>query len=62
MASIEEFMAYLFGSDGNIVQRVRLICADEEAAKRRAWQLAETNAVELWQLTRKTASFPSRAD
>lgn len=59
---MEEFMDYLFGPDGHIVQRVRLICADEEAGKQRARQLAETNAVELWQLTRKIASFPSRTN
>lgn len=38
-----EFTAYLFGLDGQIVQRVRLNCADEEAAKQRAQHLAETH-------------------
>ncbi|MDA9497309.1 hypothetical protein [Bradyrhizobium sp. CCBAU 11357] len=59
---MEEFMAYLFGPDGNIVQRVRLICADEEAARQRAEQLAETHTVELWQLARKIATYTSRAN
>ncbi|MBB4383323.1 hypothetical protein [Bradyrhizobium sp. SBR1B] len=54
------FMVYLFGPDGNIVHSARLICADEETAMQRAKQLAETNRVELWQLTRKIASYPSR--
>ncbi len=48
-------MVYLFEPDGNVVHCVRLICADEEAAKQRAQQLAETNRVELWRLTRKLA-------
>ncbi|MDD1523587.1 hypothetical protein DAA51_38665 [Bradyrhizobium sp. WBAH10] len=60
--SIEEFMVYLFEPDGNVVHCVRLICADEEAAKQRAQQLADTNRVELWQLTRKIASYPSHAN
>ncbi|RTE88312.1 hypothetical protein D6B98_36635 [Bradyrhizobium sp. LVM 105] len=60
--SIEGFMVYLFGPDGNIVHSARLICADEERAKQRAQQLAETNRVELWQLTRKIASYRSRAN
>ncbi|WP_439374573.1 hypothetical protein [Bradyrhizobium sp. DASA03120] len=59
---MEEFTAYLFGPDGRIVQTIRLICANEEAAKQRALQFAEAYAVELWQLTRKIASFPSRAN
>ncbi|MBR0735275.1 MULTISPECIES: hypothetical protein [Bradyrhizobium] len=57
---MEEFTAYLFGPDGHIVQRVSLICADEDAAKERAEQPAETYAVELWQLARKIASYPPR--
>ncbi|MGX1168742.1 hypothetical protein AB7M16_005008 [Bradyrhizobium sp. USDA 372] len=55
-------MVYLFEPDGNVVHCVRLICADEEAAKQRPQQLAKTNRVELWQLTRKIASYPSRAN
>ncbi len=57
---MEEFTAYLFGPTGHVVQRVRLICADEEAAKERARQLAEIDSVELWQSTRKIASYPAR--
>jgi len=58
---MEEFTAYLFGPDGHIVERVGLVCADEDAAKERAQQLAEVYEVELWQLSRRIARYAARA-
>ena len=39
----------MIGLDGHIQGRVDLICADDEAAKERAVQLANGDDVELWQ-------------
>lgn len=51
------YSAYLVGPDGHIQGRVDLICADDEAAKERAVQLANGDDVELWQGDRRVAEF-----
>jgi hypothetical protein len=57
---MQEYRAYLIGSDGHIIQRADLICADDETAKERAKQLVDGHDVELWQLGRKIATFSYR--
>jgi len=52
-----EFRAYILGSDGHIERRVDLVCADEEAAKERARELAQASDVELWQRDKRIAVF-----
>jgi hypothetical protein len=54
---LNEYRAYLIGTDGQIESRVEFVCEHEEAAKERAKQLADGHDVELWQLGRKIATF-----
>jgi hypothetical protein len=42
------------------VHRVDMLCADDDAAKERAQLLVDSHTVELWQGTRKVATFPTR--
>jgi hypothetical protein len=51
------FTAYTVSSDGDVQQRVDLICEDEEAAKARAKQLVDGDDVELWQRDKRIAVF-----
>jgi hypothetical protein len=55
-----EYRAYLIGRDGHIVHRVDILCVDDEAAKERAQLLVDGHTVELWQGTRRIATFPTR--
>jgi hypothetical protein len=54
--------AYLLDANGHIGQRVNLICASEEDAKRHAEQLAEDGPVELWQGATLIAIYPARTE
>jgi len=56
-ASMEDYRVYLLGPDGHVVQRVDIVCSDEDTAKERAQQLAQDNAIELWQGDRKIAVY-----
>ncbi|MDA9483467.1 hypothetical protein XI07_15910 [Bradyrhizobium sp. CCBAU 11445] len=58
--SMEEYAAFTLGPDGHILQRVNIICADEDTAKKRTYLLAEDCAVELWQGARKITEYPAR--
>jgi hypothetical protein len=53
-----EYRAYLVGRDGHIVDRVDILCVDDEAAKERAQRLVDIHTVELWQGARLVATFP----
>jgi len=55
-----EYRAYLIGRDGHIVHRVDILCVDDEAAKERALLLVDGHTVELWQGTRRVATFHPR--
>lgn len=54
---MQEYRAYLIGSDGHIRSRVDLMCPDEEAAKKQAKQLVDGHDVELWQSDKLLATF-----
>jgi hypothetical protein len=55
---MQDYRAYLIGSDGHIIHRIDLLdCADDEAAKECAKQLVDGHDIELWQLGRKIATF-----
>ena len=54
---MQEFRAYVIGSDGHIKLSIDLICADDDAAKERAKALVDGHDIELWQLDRKIAEF-----
>jgi hypothetical protein len=51
------YYAYIIGDDGHIVNRVDVLCDDDDEAKRCAQQLVDGHAVELWQEARMIASF-----
>lgn len=54
---MNDYRAYIIGSYGHIMQRVDLICADDDAAKEQAKQLVDGHDVELWQFGRRIAEF-----
>jgi hypothetical protein len=53
------YRAYIIGSDGHFLDAIAMNCDGDEAARRRADNLAKAEAVdvELWQQTRKVATF-----
>jgi hypothetical protein len=55
-----EYRAYVIGRDGHILYRVDILCADDEAATERALLLLDGHTIELWQGTRRIATFPTR--
>jgi hypothetical protein len=55
-----EYRAYLIGPDGHIVERVELVCTDDEVAREQAKTLAGWHDVELWQEARRIAEFRSK--
>ncbi|WP_284265674.1 hypothetical protein [Bradyrhizobium iriomotense] len=57
---MEEYRANLLGPDGQITNRIDIICADEKTAREQAWQLAHDCAVELWRDDRMIAKYPAR--
>jgi hypothetical protein len=54
---VNDYRVYVIGSDGHILDRIDLVCADDDAAKERAKQLVDGRDVELWQLGRMIAQF-----
>lgn len=46
---MQEYRAYIVDKNGHVISRIDLICADEDAARERAKQLVDGQAVELWQ-------------
>jgi hypothetical protein len=49
---MEEYRAYVIGSDGHITSRIDIRCADEKEARRLAKRVVDGHAVELWQADR----------
>jgi hypothetical protein len=56
-ANMPQYRAYIIGQDGEFQNSVPLECADDEVALKKAMQLVDGHRVELWQLTRKIATF-----
>jgi hypothetical protein len=54
---MQEYRAYVIGSDGHIVNRVDVICTDETEARRLAKQVVDGHPVELWQSDRYIERF-----
>jgi len=50
---MQDYRAYVIGSDGRITDRFEFWCADDEAAKRQAQQYVDGHDVELWHQDRK---------
>jgi hypothetical protein len=57
-----EYRAYIIGSDGHFRDAIAMNCDSDEAASKRADNLAkaETVEIELWQEARKVATFKRR--
>ena len=56
---MNEYRAYM-DADGHILNRIDLVCVDDDEAKERAKQLVDGHDVELWQMGRKIAEFKVR--
>jgi hypothetical protein len=52
-----QYRAYIIGTDGEFQTSVPLECADDAIALKKAKQLFDGPHVELWQFTRKIATF-----
>jgi hypothetical protein len=59
-AQVNEYRAYIMDADGHILNRIDLVCVDDDEAKERAKQLVDGHDVELWQFGRKIAEFKVR--
>jgi len=57
---MQEYCAYIIGSDGHILSRIDLHCADEAEAKECAVRLVDGQNVELWQGDRRIAEVKRR--
>jgi hypothetical protein len=56
-SNVPQYRAYIIGSDGEFKNSVPLECADDAVARKKGRQLLDGHHVELWQLTRKIATF-----
>ena len=57
---MQDYRAYLLDDDGHIVKRVDMACPDELTANEQARQLLDGHDVELWQGSKKLATFKHR--
>jgi hypothetical protein len=51
------YYAYVIGDDGHIVNRIDVLCDNDEEAIRCAERLVDGLAIELWQEKRRIAVF-----
>jgi hypothetical protein len=51
------YYAYIVGDDGHVRNRIEVLCDNDDEAKRRAEQLVDGHAIELWQEARRIATF-----
>jgi hypothetical protein len=58
---MSKYRAYLIGSDGEFKNSVSLECTDDAVALDKAKQLVDAHHVELWQYTRKIATFDHKS-
>jgi hypothetical protein len=56
-AQVNDYRVYVIGPDGHILERIDLVCADDDAAKELAKRLVDGHDIELWQLGRQIAEF-----
>ena len=56
-SNMPKYRAYIIGSDGEFHNSVSFECADDAVALHEAGQLVGGHHVELWQFTRKLATF-----
>jgi len=59
---MSHYRAYRLARNGHHIQAVDLECVDDDAAKKRAEQMANGTNVELWEHARRIAKFDSKAE
>ena len=59
---MSHYRAYLIAPDGHHIKAVDLECVDDDAAKKRAEQMADGTNVELWEHARRIAKFRSKSE
>ena len=59
---MSRYRAYLIAPNGHHIRAVDLECLDEDAAKKRAEQMADGSNVELWEHARRIAKFDSKSE
>jgi hypothetical protein len=59
---MEEYRAYIIGTDGHIINRVDIRCPDRNEARRLATVAVDGHAVELWQGDRFIERFEPKHD
>jgi hypothetical protein len=57
---MQDYCAYIIGPDGHILNRIDLLCENEDEAKECAVRLVDGQNVELWQRDRRIAEFKRR--
>jgi hypothetical protein len=57
LAELKGYCVYILGPDDRIVNLIDIFCEDDEIAKKKALQLVDSHAVELWHEARKIATF-----
>jgi hypothetical protein len=60
-SAMSHYRAYLIAPDGGHIKAVDIECIDDDAAKKRAAQMANGSNVELWEHARRIAKFDSRS-
>jgi hypothetical protein len=56
---MHKYRAYIVDPEGHVLERVDLVCANEEMAMECARQLVDGHDVELWQGDHRIATFES---
>jgi hypothetical protein len=59
---MSHYRAYLIARDGGHIKAVDIECIDDDAAKKRAAQMADGSNVELWEHARRIAKFDSKSE
>jgi hypothetical protein len=59
---MSHYRAYLIAPDGHHIKAVDIECADDDAAKKRAEQMADGTDVELWEHARRIVRFDSKSE
>jgi len=57
LGTMEEYRAYIIGRLGHIINRVDILCSDENEARQLAKRVVDVHAVELWQAGRFIERF-----
>ncbi len=59
---MSHYRAYLIAPDGHHIKAVDIECVDDDAAKKRAEQMADGTDVELWEHARRIVRFDSKSE